>query len=127
VDGLGNPLKLFLTGGEVHDIVPAPGLLLDFSDCNVLADRGYDSTALIVDLESRNIVAVIPSRSNRKNPRGYDRHLYKERHLVECFFNKIKQFRRIATRYSNSKSTHLLRVDLEESLNASRWAQHKVA
>jgi transposase len=116
VDGLGNPLKLFLTGGEVHDIVPASDLLLDFSDCNVLADRGYDCTALVVDLESRNIVAVIPSRSNRKTPRGYDRHLYKERHLVECFFNKMKQFRRIATRYEKLASSYLAMATIAASI-----------
>jgi transposase len=116
VDALGTPLKLFLTGGEVHDIVPAPKLLSDFNDCNVLADKGYDSTALILDLESRNIVAVIPPRSNRKNPREYDHHLYKERHLVECFFSKMKQFRRIATRYEKLASSYLAMAMIAASI-----------
>ncbi|MDL2264085.1 IS5 family transposase [Synergistaceae bacterium OttesenSCG-928-I11] len=116
VDALGNPLKLFLTGGEVHDIVPAPDLLSDFSDCTVLADKGYDSNALVSDLESRNITVVIPPRSNRKDPRDYDYHLYKERHLVECFFNKIKQFRRIATRYEKLAESYLAMVMIAASI-----------
>jgi transposase len=82
VDALGNPLKLLLTGGDVHDIVPASDMLSDFSGCNVLADKGYDSATVVSDLESRGNIAVIPSRSNLKNPRDYDHHLYKERHLV---------------------------------------------
>ena len=116
MDALGNPLKLFLTGGEVHDIVPASDLLSDFSNCNVLADKGYDSAALVSNLESRSNTAVIPPRSNRKNPREYDHHLYKERHLVECFFNKIKQFRRIATRYEKLEVSYLAMVILAASI-----------
>ena len=116
MDALGNPIKLFLTGGEVHDIVPASDLLSDFSDCNVLADKGYDSTALVLDLEARNIVAVIPSRSNRKDPREYDHHLYKERHLVECFFSKMKQFRRVATRYEKLASSYLAMAAIAASI-----------
>lgn len=112
VDALGNPLILYLSGGEVHDIVPASDLLSGFRDCNVLADKGYDSAALISELESRNITAVIPSRRNRKEQRVYDHHLYKERHLVECFFNKIKQCRRIATRYEKLAASYLAFVTI---------------
>lgn len=116
MDALGNPLKLFLTGGEVHDIVPALDLLSDFSDCSVLADKGYDSGALVLDLQSRNNTAVIPSRRSRKNPRDYDHHLYKERHLVECFFNKMKHCRRIATRYEKLASAYLAMVMIAASI-----------
>lgn len=58
MDALGNPLKLFLTGGEVHDIVLTSDLLSNFSNCNVLADKGYDSAALVSDLESRDNTAA---------------------------------------------------------------------
>ncbi len=116
MDALGNPLELHLTGGEVPDIVPAPELLSSFSDCKVLADKGYDSDALVQELEDRNITAVIPPRSNRKNPRDYDHHVYKERHLVECFFCKIKQFRRIATRYEKLASSYLAMVMIAASM-----------
>lgn len=81
------------------DISVASTLLKDASCCNVLADKGYDSQALLEQLEEQGCVAVIPPRKNRKKSREIDYSLYKERHLVECFFNKIKEFRKIATRY----------------------------
>ena len=96
---MGNPLQVKLTGGEVHDIVPAlemiEGILTDF----VLVDRAYDSDKFIFFVESQGAQIVCPPKKNRKDQRTYDRHLYKERHLVECFFAKIKKYRRVATRY----------------------------
>jgi transposase len=65
----------------------------------VLADKGYDSNALVESITTHGGKPVIPWRSNRKTPRVCDWHIYRERHLVECFFNKIKHFRRVATRY----------------------------
>ncbi len=65
----------------------------------LLADKGYDANALLQYLGQAGIEAVIPPRANRLEQRDYDRHLYKDRNLVERFFNRIKQFRRIATRY----------------------------
>lgn len=65
----------------------------------MIADKGYDANAWVERLESQQVEAVIPPRSNRKSPRDYDRHRYKARNLVERFFNPLKQFRRIATRY----------------------------
>jgi transposase len=112
VDGLGNPLKLYLTSGEVHDIVPAQGLISEFTPQRVIADKGYDSNEFASKLEERGIEVVIPPRSNRKNPREYDRHTYKERHLVECFFNKIKKYRRVATRYEKLAITYLAMVTI---------------
>ena len=64
-----------------------------------MADKGYDSNAFVVCITSRNAEAVIPSRKNRIIGREYDHHVYKDRNLVERFFNRIKQFRRLATRY----------------------------
>lgn len=97
-------------------MTPAPEMLSDFSNCNVLADKGYDSNALVSDLESRDNIVVIPPRSNRKEPREYDKHLYKERHLVECFFCKIKRFRRIATRYEKLSASYLAMVYIVASI-----------
>jgi transposase len=64
-----------------------------------LADRAYDADRLIHLAESQGSKIVIPPKSNRINQREYDRHIYKERHLVECFFSKLKVFRRVSTRY----------------------------
>lgn len=98
-DALGLPLKVELTGGHVHDCVPAVGLLGGISCDFVLADRGYDSEKIVGFIKNRGAVPVIPSRKNNKIHRNYDRNLYKERHLIECLFNKIKHYRRVATRY----------------------------
>ena len=65
----------------------------------MLADKGYDANAFIALVRNQGAVPVIPPRSNRLEQRSYDRHLYKDRNLIERFFNRIKQFRRIATRY----------------------------
>ena len=73
----------------------------------VIADRAYDSDAFLEYIQEQNAEAVIPPRSNRKGRRVYDRHLYKERHLIECFINKIKQFRRIFSRYDKLASRYL--------------------
>ncbi len=96
----GNPIGFTLTGAEQADISQAPALLDQAPSAGaVIADKGYDANAWVERLESQQIEAVIPPRSNRKSPRDYDRHRYKARNLVERFFNPLKQFRRIATRY----------------------------
>ena len=64
-----------------------------------MTDKGYDSNAFVEMVEDRGSVAVILHCSNRKNPRSYDLHMYGERHLVEVFFNRLKHFRRVATRF----------------------------
>ncbi|MEZ4529364.1 MAG: IS5 family transposase [Desulfobacterales bacterium] len=107
VDALGNPLKFILTPGQNHDITQAEALTGDFRPAAVPADKGYDSDSYRQYLRERTIEPVIPSRSGRKNPQDYDRHLYKERHLVECFINKIKQFRRIFSRFDKLSERYL--------------------
>jgi transposase len=96
---LGNPLRWILTGGEVADITQAPALIEGFDAQAVVADKGYDADTLVALINTAGATAVIPPRSNRIEKRAYDRHLYKDRNLVERFFNRLKQFRRIATRY----------------------------
>jgi transposase len=64
----------------------------------VLADKGYDSNALILKLEELSSEAAIPSKANRKRQRVIDKHLYKERHLIECYIGKLKHFRRVFSR-----------------------------
>ena len=99
MDALGNPLRWILTGGEVADITQAPALIEGFDAQTIIADKGYDADAFVALINAAGAAAVIPPRSNRIEQRTYDRHLYKDRNLVERFFNRLKQFRRIATRY----------------------------
>ena len=99
VDALGNPIRLILTGGQVADVTQGAALVAKIPTTAVSADKGDDSDALVEAIESGQAQANIPPRSNRKTKRNVDWHRYKGRHLVECFFNRIKQFRRIATRY----------------------------
>lgn len=98
-DGLGNPLELALTAGQVHDVTQASGLLVGKQAQHVIADKGYDADGLIAQIEQQGAAAVIPPRTNRKPPREYDRHVYKERHLIECLFGKLKHYRRIFSRF----------------------------
>ncbi len=107
VDALGNPLQFQLTAGQAHDITQAESLLLSAPIAYVIADKGYDAETFVQVIRERGAVPVIPPRSNRKTPRGYDAHLYKERHLVECFINKIKHYRRIFSRYDKLATTYL--------------------
>jgi transposase len=99
VDALGNPLRWILTGGEIADITQAPTLIKGFDARTVVGDKGYDADALVALIHAAGAEAVIPPRRNRIEQRDYDRHIYKDRNLVERFFSRLKQFRRIATRY----------------------------
>jgi transposase len=112
VDALGNPVRLTLTEGQVHDITQAPSLLDAIYDANILADKGYDSKALIDAIEARGCTAVIPSRSCCTVQRHIDLELYKERFLVECFFQKIKRHRRIAMRFEKLAAHFLAMVSI---------------
>ena len=107
MDGLGNPLQFQLTAGQVSDITKAEALLPLTPLEYVIADKGYDADAFVKVIQERGAVAVIPPRSNRTVRRAYDAHLYKERHLVECFINKIKHYRRIFSRYDKLAVTYL--------------------
>lgn len=107
VDALGNPVRWVLTGGEVADITQAQPLLQGLEAEAVLGDKGYDADAFIDSIQATGAVAVIPPKCNRLVQRSFDRHLYKDRNLVERFFNRIKQFRRIATRYEKLARNYL--------------------
>jgi transposase len=99
VDALGNPLRFLLTGGQRHDLTQADGLIAGYEFKRATADRSYDSQAFLHKIAEKEAEAVIPARKNRKEQREYDQHWYKERHLVECFFNKIKHYRRLFSRF----------------------------
>ena len=106
VDTLGNPLRFILTGDKsVTSLRPAawPPVMRG----NVIADKGYDSGQFRQSIVERSMTPVIPPRSNRKEPHEYDVHLYRERHPVECFINRIKQFRRIFSRFEKLDARYL--------------------
>ena len=107
VDALGNPLRFLLTGGQRHDITQAEDLIAGYEFERVIADRAYDSDDLLRRIVEQEAEAVIPPRKNRKEQRDYDKHLYKERHLVECFFNKIKHYRRLFSRFEKLDKRYL--------------------
>ena len=110
VDALGNPVALSLTPGQTADITQAEALLAEIEPQAVIADKGYDSDALVATLDERGITSVIPPKANRKEPRKTDFALYRERNLVERFFNKLKQYRGIATRFDKLATTFLAGV-----------------
>jgi transposase len=110
VDALGNPVVFSLTPGQASDLCQAEPLLENIAPKAFLADKAYDADTLIETLEDRDIVPVIPPRKNRIDPRTTDFALYRERNLVERFFNKIKHYRAIATRYDKLASSFLAAV-----------------
>jgi len=107
VNPFGQPVVLKLTGAEAADSPHLPGLIGGQKTDAVLADKGYDSDANRVAIRAQGAEPCIPPRSNRKAVIRYDRHLYKERNVVERFFGRIKQYRRVATRFDKKAANYL--------------------
>ena len=116
VDALGNPVEVMLTPGQAHDLSCAEPLIDAADPQALIADKAYDADALIDTLNQREIIPVIPPKANRKTPRDCDFALYCERNLVERFFNKLKHFRAIATRYDKLARNFLAGVQLASSM-----------
>ena len=107
------PVKLSLTPGQTHDIKAAAELLADIGAGKMLlADKAYDADWLRAMISAQGAWANIPPKSNRKNPVCFSPLLYKKRNLIERFFNKLKYFRRIATRYDKLGSIFLAMAKL---------------
>lgn len=104
VEGLGCLARWTLTGGQTHDVTQAEAILDGVVTQALVADKAYDAGALIEIITQRGASAVIPPRQNRQQPRVFDTHHYKHRNLIERFFCRLKQFRRIATRYDKLAS-----------------------
>lgn len=116
VDALGNPLGFVLTPGQRADITQAEALVEPYAVEAVIADKGYDSNAFLACLEARDVEAVIPPKRNRKEQREIDRNLYADRNKVERFFNRLKHYRRIATRYEKTARNYLSMVYLASTM-----------
>jgi len=113
VDADGRPVSLRLTGGQVHDACEAEALIQAIpKGATLLGDKGYDSNAIREAAAARNVWANIPNRSNGKQRFAFQSWLYKQRNLVERFFNRIKQFRGIATRYDKDAANFLAAIKL---------------
>jgi transposase len=112
VNGLGQPVELTITPGQASDIGQAEPLLADHAPEAVVADRGYDSRALVEEIESRGGEAVIPTRKSCTEQRTIDGHVYKERNVVERFWSKVKHYRRVATRYEKKAVNFLAFVKI---------------
>ncbi|XHO06916.1 IS5 family transposase ISNGR9 (plasmid) [Ralstonia syzygii] len=109
---MGRPLRLIVTEGQVHDISCANELVEHLRAKAIIADKGYDSDAFVQAVRTTGAKVVIPPRSNRKTQRRYSRALYRTRNLVERFFNRIKQFRRVSTRYDKLAGSYLVFASL---------------
>jgi transposase len=107
VDALGNPLKFILTPGQRSDHTQGDAITQGVSDTIVLGDKGYSSDQFVLNLTAKCCIPAIPSKNNSKNPREHDKHLYQERYLIECFFGKIKHFRKIFSRFDKLARTYL--------------------
>ena len=101
VDGLGNSIYISLTAGQIHDSTQAIEILsrLNIEGSNILADKAYGTQEIQEYIEKQGAIYTIPPKSNTKDKWECDYYAYKKRYAVECFFNRLNQYRRIATRY----------------------------
>jgi len=102
VDALGNPLKFIITPGQESDFCQSSNMLENTTDAYAICDRGYDSNDFRDDIRNQNCIPVIPGKRNRVVQIDYDKHIYRERNLIERFFSKIKYYRRIFSRFDKS-------------------------
>jgi len=118
VDGVGQPIRLLLSAGNDADITHAQSMAEEIPGSMLVADKGYDSDPFRQWLRARGIAPCIPPRSNRLKPCRYSRASYRKRHLVENFFERIKNFRRVATRYDKLANSYLSFVCLAATIVA---------
>lgn len=121
VDAEGRPVNIRLTGGQIADCTEADALTEGLGEGDILlADKGYDSNAIRIKAAKRGAWANIPPKANRKGSFSFSSWVYRQRNLVERFFNRIKHFRGIATRYDKRPDNYLAAVKL---VAARIWCQ----
>ena len=112
-DARGLPIKLALTPGQAHDANGAAMLLTDLADGGVvLGDKAYDADWIRERIEVQGAAPNIPDKANRKHRHCFSKALYRERNHVERFFNRIKHFRRVATRFEKHAANYLAMIKL---------------
>jgi transposase len=112
VDATGLPVRILITCGTTADCTQASKLIEGLEAGHLLADKAYDSDAIVAQAQAQGMVVDIPSRRNRKIQRPYDKDLYKLRHLVENAFLHLKRWRGIATRYAKNTASFLAAVHI---------------
>ena len=114
--GLGCPVHFTLTAGQKGDAPHAGALIENLPAGIVIADTAYDSDHLRRIIADKGAVPVIPNNPSRARKYPIDKHLYAQRHLIECCFSKLKQFRRVATRYEKTARNYLAVVTLAATI-----------
>jgi len=111
-------MNFILTAGNINDSTQAIELLRDIirEGMRILGDKAFDSDAILEYIISKGAIPVIPPKKNRVNPQDYDKEAYKNRNQIERFFNRLKNFRRISTRYDKLPSSFLSFVYLGSAL-----------
>jgi len=112
VRGLGCPVRVTLTAGHKGDAPQAAALTEGLAAEVVMADAAYDADHFRQAIADKGATAVIPNNPSRAQKHPLDKHLYAQRHLVECCFSKLKQFRRVATRFEKTARNYLAVVTL---------------
>ena len=112
-DSHGRPMDLFVTAGQVSDYISARALLGGLPKVDwLLGDRGYDAEWFREALQDKGIRACIPGRKQRKTPVRYDKRRYKRRNRIEIMFGRLKDWRRVATRYNRCPDVFLSAIAL---------------
>ena len=116
VRGLGCPVRFILTPGQAGDAPQAGPLIEGLAAEHVIADTAYDADAIRTDITQKGAQAVIPNNPSRARKHPLDSHLYAQRHLIECCFSKLKQFRRVATRYEKTAKNYFAVVAIAATI-----------
>ena len=116
VRGLGCPVRFVLTAGHRGDAPQADALIEDLPAEVVMADAAYDSDRIRRKIKDKGAQAVIPNNPSRAIRYPVDKHLYAQRHLIDCCFSKLKQFRRTATRYEKTARNYLAMIALAATI-----------
>lgn len=116
VRGLGCPVRFHLTAGQAGDAPQALALIEDLPARVVMADTAYDADRFRQAIADKGALAVIPSNPSRAKKHPFDKPLYAQRHLIECCFSKLKQFRRVATRFEKTARNYLAIVTLAATI-----------
>ena len=112
MDEVGYPQRVIITAGTVNDCTKADELISNIKHDILIADKGYDTNAIIKAATDNDVIVVIPPKKNRKEQRSYSEELYRIRHRVENAFAVLKRWRGIATRYAKHTTSYLAAVQI---------------